>query len=55
MPIVLFGSDYWKRLFNLEVLLEEGAISHEDLDLFQYADEPEQAWRLVREFYQLPA
>lgn len=55
VPIVLFGSDYWKRLFNLEVLVEEGAISRDDLALFQYADEPEQAWRLVREFYGLPA
>ncbi len=55
VPIVLFGSDYWKRLFNLEVLVEEGAISREDLDLFQYADDPEQAWGLIRDFYQLPA
>ncbi len=55
VPIVLFGSDYWKRLFNLEVLVEEGAISRDDLALFQYADDPEQAWRLVREFYGLTA
>ena len=53
VPIVLFGSDYWKRLFNLEMLVEEGAISRQDLDLFQYADTPEQAWTLIREFYQL--
>jgi uncharacterized protein (TIGR00730 family) len=55
VPIILFGSDYWKRLFNVEVLLEEGAISREDLNLFQYADDPEQAWGLIRDFYQLPA
>ncbi len=53
VPIVLFGSDYWKRLFNFEVLVEEGAISKEDLDLFQYADDPEQAWSLIQDFYQL--
>ncbi len=53
VPIVLFGSDYWKRLFNLEMLVDEGAISRQDLDLFQYADAPEQAWALIREFYQL--
>jgi uncharacterized protein (TIGR00730 family) len=55
VPIILFGSDYWKRLFNVEVLLEEGAISREDLNLFQYADDPEQAWGLIRDFYELPA
>ncbi|MDP1686985.1 LOG family protein, partial [Hydrogenophaga sp.] len=25
VPILLFGSDYWKRLINLDVLVEEGA------------------------------
>jgi uncharacterized protein (TIGR00730 family) len=55
VPIILFGSDYWKRLFNVEMLVEEGAISREDLNLFQYADDPEQAWGLIRDFYELPA
>ena len=27
VPIVLFGSDYWKRLINFDVLIEEGVIS----------------------------
>ena len=53
VPILLYGSDYWKRLMNLELLLEEGAISPEDLDLFQYVDTPQQAWDLIRDFYQL--
>jgi uncharacterized protein (TIGR00730 family) len=26
VPVVLFGTDYWKRLFNPQVLVEEGAI-----------------------------
>jgi uncharacterized protein (TIGR00730 family) len=53
VPIILFGSDYWKRLLNLDVLVEEGAISPEDLDLFQYADTPEAAWDGIRKFYRL--
>jgi uncharacterized protein (TIGR00730 family) len=55
VPIILFGSDYWKRLINFDVLVEEGAISPEDLALFQYADDPQQAWTMIRDFYQLPA
>lgn len=35
VPIVLFGSDYWHRLLNLQVMLDEGAISVEDLNLFK--------------------
>jgi hypothetical protein len=53
VPIILFGTDYWKRLFNFEVLVEEGAISPEDLDLFRYTDDPEEAWDMIRKFYRL--
>ena len=54
VPIVLFGSDYWKRLIKLEVLVEEGTISPEDLQLFNYVDDPQTAWETVKQFYDLP-
>ena len=53
VPIVLFGSDYWKRLINFDVLIEEGVVSPQDLDLFRYADEPQAAWDVIRSFYNL--
>jgi uncharacterized protein (TIGR00730 family) len=53
VPIVLFGSDYWKRLFNPEVLVEEGAIAADDLNLFNYVDSVDDAWHVIRAFYQL--
>ncbi|MEJ8835924.1 LOG family protein [Ramlibacter sp. AN1133] len=53
VPIVLFGSDYWKRLINFEMLVDEGVISAADLDLFQFADEPEVAWNIIKTFYRL--
>ena len=53
VPIVLFGSAYWKRLFNTEVMLEEGVISPQDLDLFTYVDDPQVAWDFIRSFYGL--
>jgi uncharacterized protein (TIGR00730 family) len=53
VPILLFGSDYWKRLINLDVLVEEGAISPEDLSLFQYVDDPQVAWQHIVKFYDL--
>ena len=53
VPIILFGTDYWKRLLNLEVMIEEGAISPEDLDLFQYVDTPQDAWDAIKTFYEL--
>jgi uncharacterized protein (TIGR00730 family) len=53
VPIVLFGTDYWKRLINMDVLIEEGAISPQDLDLLHYTDDPQEAWDLIRAFYGL--
>ena len=53
VPIVLFGTDYWKRLLNFDVLIDEGVISPDDLKLFQYADDSEQAWKIIKDFYRL--
>lgn len=53
VPIVLYGSDYWKRLFNTDVMLEEGVISPQDMDLFSYVDDPQSAWDSIRTFYGL--
>jgi hypothetical protein len=48
ITVVIYGSDYWKKVFNLEVLVDTGAISPKDLELFQFADTPEQAFELLR-------
>ena len=53
VPIVLFGTDYWKRPVNFEMLVEEGVISEKDLELFQFADDPETAWNTIKTFYRL--
>ncbi|WP_019428863.1 TIGR00730 family Rossman fold protein [Limnohabitans sp. Rim47] len=53
VPILLFGSDYWKRLINMDLLVEEGTISQEDLKLFNYVDTPKAAWQVICDFYQL--
>ena len=53
VPIVLFGSDYWKRLINFEVLIDEGVISADDMKLIQWADDPQDAWDIIKQFYRL--
>lgn len=55
VPILLYGTGYWKRLINFEMLLEEGAIAAQDLDLFQFVDSPEAAWAAIAQFYGLGA
>jgi predicted Rossmann-fold nucleotide-binding protein len=53
VPIVLFGTDYWKRLINTDVLVEEGVVSAPDLKLLRYVDDPQAAWDVIRTFYGL--
>jgi uncharacterized protein (TIGR00730 family) len=48
ITVVIYGSDYWKRVFNFDSLVDTGAISPKDIELFQYADAPEQAFDLLR-------
>jgi uncharacterized protein (TIGR00730 family) len=53
VPIVLFGTDYWKKVFQPEYMIEEGVIAEEDLQLFRYVDSVEDAWEVIRAFYAL--
>jgi hypothetical protein len=48
ITVVVYGPEYWKRVFNLDVLVETGAISPKDINLFQFAETPEQAFELLR-------
>ena len=53
VPIVLFGSDYWKQLLNFDFLVDEGVISPNDVKLFEYVDAPADAWKAIKAFYKL--
>ena len=48
IPIVLYGPDYWKEVFDLEAMARWGTIAHEDLDLFHFVETPEEAFRYLR-------
>ncbi len=49
LPILIFGKEYWSRLLNFEVMVEDGMISPEDVSLFRYVDTAQEAWRLIQE------
>ncbi len=49
ISIVLYGSEYWKEIINFEALVRHGMISPADLELFQFADDPETAMKLLTE------
>jgi len=49
ITVVLYGSSYWQEVINLDVLVDKGAISPRDRDLFQIADQPQQAFEILRD------
>jgi len=49
ITVVIYGASYWKNVINLEMLAEKGAIALKDMDLFQFADTPEEAFRILKD------
>ena len=47
IPVVLYGSQYWREIINFEALVSHGMIDRKDLELFDYADEPAAAFALL--------
>lgn len=51
IPIILYGREYWERVIDFQFLADEGVIDDEDLDLFHYAETPEEAWEIIARFH----
>lgn len=49
MTVVIYGSSYWNEVLNLDVLVDKGAISPKDRELFQMVDTPEEAFALLKD------
>jgi uncharacterized protein (TIGR00730 family) len=47
IEVVLYGTDYWDRVLQLETLADWGAINREDLTLLQRCDTVDQAYELL--------
>ncbi|MBV9436630.1 MAG: TIGR00730 family Rossman fold protein [Acidobacteria bacterium] len=47
--VIIYGTEYWKRVLNLDALVDTGTISPEDKDLFCYVDTPEQGFEMLKE------
>lgn len=55
VPVVLFDEQFWRRLINFDLLVEEGLIHAQDLALIRFVDSAEAAWQAICDCYQLPA
>ena len=47
MPTVLFGTDYWNAVFNLQAMVEWGTISPGDVNLMTITDSIDEAFETI--------
>jgi len=47
--VVIYGSEYWKRIMNFQAFVDAGAVSPEDLDQFKFLDSPEEAFEFLKD------
>jgi uncharacterized protein (TIGR00730 family) len=48
ITVVIYGSEYWNKVLDLEALVDAGTISPSDVSLFRFADTPEQAFDILQ-------
>jgi len=47
--VVIYGSEYWKKLINFQTMIDAGTISPADLDLFKMVDSPEEGFEYLKD------
>ena len=47
IPVVLVGKGYWEKAIDFEFLKEEGVIAPQDLEIFRFADNADEAWEHI--------
>jgi uncharacterized protein (TIGR00730 family) len=47
--VVIYGSEYWKKLINFQAMIDAGTIAAGDLELFKMVDSPEEGFEFLRD------
>jgi len=53
VPVVLVGEEYWRGVFDVDFLVDEGVIDPEDRELLWYANSAEEAWQSILRWYEM--
>jgi uncharacterized protein (TIGR00730 family) len=50
VAVVIYGSEYWKKVFDFDHMVDRGMINKKDLGLLHFCDEPHAAFAYLRDF-----
>ena len=50
-PVLLFGREFWNKLIDFQMLVDDGMISEMDLKLFRFVETAEEAWNALESEY----
>lgn len=52
LNVIVYGSDFWKNVINFDFLADKGVIAREDLELFTFVDDVEDAFITMRNHFE---
>jgi uncharacterized protein (TIGR00730 family) len=55
VPVVLVGERYWRQVFNVDFLVDEGVIDPEDRELFWFAETAQEIWEGIQHWHRINA
>ena len=47
--VLIYGTEYWNRVINFQAFVDAGTVSPEDVELFKFADAPEEAFEFLKD------
>jgi uncharacterized protein (TIGR00730 family) len=52
-PVILVGKAFWTEMINFKQMIEFGVIDENDMQSVHFAENAQEAWQIIREWYQL--
>ena len=50
--LILFAEKFWRSIINFEALADFGTIAPEDIDLINFVETADEAWKVIQDFYE---
>jgi len=54
LAVVIYGSEYWRKVFDFDTMIDYGLVNRHDLELFKFKDTPQDAFVYLRDFLSKP-